>query len=218
MIVLEFTIKHVILREALTRVPDLHIEWERTDGIDRTFVQILFWAEGGDFETFEAGLRDDPTVGTLSHIADVDRRRLYQVEISREGLTKTTYPILVAEQVVIQKLTISDGLWEFRAAFPSRTAVDRFYEYCRQQGLRFELQRMFEERTDERTHDYGLTDEQYEILVTAMEHGYFDIPRRNTLSDISNSLGISSAASSQRFRRAMKALIEHTIYPPDESP
>ncbi len=218
MIVLEFTIDHIIFREALSRAPEMRIEWERTDGIDRTFVQILFWAEGGDFEAFEAGLQDDPTVGTLSHITEVNQRRLYQVSISREGLKKSTYPVLVAENIVIQELTIENGEWYFRSVFPSRLAVDRFYAYCREQGLRFKLQRMFEERTDERTNDYGLSDEQYEILVTAMEYGYFDIPRRNTLSEISNSLGISSAASSQRFRRAMKTLLEHTIYPPaDES-
>jgi predicted DNA binding protein len=57
----------------------------------------------------------------------------------------------------------------------------------------------------------GLTDPQREALITAVENGYFDVPARATLESISEALGITSQAVSERLNRGTKTLVEATL-------
>ncbi len=54
----------------------------------------------------------------------------------------------------------------------------------------------------------GLTDAQYDALVTAYRSGYFEEPRALSLSELAEELGISPTAASGRLRRATKRLVE----------
>lgn len=47
----------------------------------------------------------------------------------------------------------------------------------------------------------GLTTRQREILETAVEIGYYDDPRRATVTDIATELGISQATASEHLRK-----------------
>lgn len=48
----------------------------------------------------------------------------------------------------------------------------------------------------------GLTDRQDEALRIAYEWGHFDIPRRASLEDVAEELGITPSSVSERLRRA----------------
>jgi hypothetical protein len=146
MIIVEFQLDHPILKEALNRVPEMELTWERSDAIDESRVRILVWAEGGDFDVFEAAIEDDPTVATPSRVIEVGGRRLYQTELVGEGLRTSIYPLMVEEGGVIQNLTASHNGWEFRAAFPDRTSFDRFRGYCREHGIGFAFIRLYDEQ------------------------------------------------------------------------
>jgi predicted DNA binding protein len=50
--------------------------------------------------------------------------------------------------------------------------------------------------------DHPLTDRQREVLVAAAEQGYYDTPRGATLTEVSESLGISKATGSDVLHRA----------------
>lgn len=58
---------------------------------------------------------------------------------------------------------------------------------------------------------FGLTRGQREVLVAAMERGYFEVPRRASLVDLGESLDISDSAASQRLRRGLSELISSTL-------
>jgi len=51
-----------------------------------------------------------------------------------------------------------------------------------------------------------LTDKQREVLDTAREMGYFEVPRDATAAEIAEELDISPQAVSERMRRAISAL------------
>jgi predicted DNA binding protein len=53
-----------------------------------------------------------------------------------------------------------------------------------------------------------LTDKQREALVLAFDSGYYDRPRKASLADIAEQLGISKSAVSQRLRNAEMKLVE----------
>lgn len=212
MIVVEFRTDPTIFRRTLARNPETAVEWERSNAVDGERVRALVWATGGDLDAFEANLLADPTVRDADALADVGGRRLFQVELDEEGLAASVYPHLVEVGGIVESLTGTDDGWEFRVRFPKRGAVDRFFDACREQGADPTVRRLYEERATEwGRREYGMTEPQREALLEAVRVGYFDVPREAGLQELGTCLGISDTAASQRLRRGMKTLVEHTL-------
>lgn len=216
MITIDFTLDTPFLGEAVGDAPRTTLSWERTDVIGEGRVCALLWAEGGDFEALEAGMHSDPTVEPPTRTVRVGERRLYQVEVTGEALDGT-YPLLAEEGCLVQRAKGSCDGWELRVAFPDQPAVDRFFAHCRSTGLGFDVRRIYEERDEADSERFGLTPAQLETLRAAVELGYLDVPRENTLDDLGRRLGVSDTAASQRFRRGVKRLVENTLDPTTES-
>ncbi|WP_121743634.1 helix-turn-helix domain-containing protein [Natronorubrum halophilum] len=60
-----------------------------------------------------------------------------------------------------------------------------------------------------------LTDEQLAVLETAYNHGYFDIPREASATDLADELDIAQSTVSERLRTAERTLLA-LIYGPRE--
>ena len=56
-----------------------------------------------------------------------------------------------------------------------------------------------------------LTDRQWEVLGTAYEMGYFEIPRTASLDGVADELDITASSLSERLRRAQTHLVETTV-------
>ena len=56
-----------------------------------------------------------------------------------------------------------------------------------------------------------LTERQHEILTIASKNGYFEIPRKITLSEFATTLHISKSALSETMRRIYKRLAENFL-------
>lgn len=54
-----------------------------------------------------------------------------------------------------------------------------------------------------------LTKKQLEVMTIAYKNGYYDIPRKSTLAELSNKIGIKRVAFQERLRRAEKRIIEY---------
>jgi hypothetical protein len=210
MIHIEFSLDHPLLRESLRDLPETRLTWERTDRAKGGRVWALLWAEGEDLGAFERATGDDPTVASISRVVESHERRLYKVEIDGDALDET-YPLLVDLGCLVRELSVTQEGWEARIVFPEQSAVDRFFDHCRTDGLSFRIHRVYEERDEADRETFGLTDRQLETLRTAVEFGYLDVPRRSTLEDLGDRLGISDTAVSQRFRRGVKRLVENTL-------
>lgn len=211
MIIVEFQLDHPILRHTLECVPDVRIEWEQSDAIDESRVRILIWAEGDRLEEFESAFEDDPTVTSPTLLAEVGSRRLYQAELANEGLDTSLYPLLTREGGVIRELTSVGTTWEYRLAFPNHQTVDRFFDNCRMHGIPFEIHRLYTEQDAVDPAGPRLTEDQREALAAAVECGYFEVPRQCTLAGLSDRLGISDSAVSQRLRRGINVLVERNL-------
>lgn len=59
--------------------------------------------------------------------------------------------------------------------------------------------------------EFGLTAERYEVLTAAAERGYFDVPRRLTMTELAEELDISQQALSERLRRGHGTLIDSAL-------
>lgn len=60
-----------------------------------------------------------------------------------------------------------------------------------------------------------LSPQQRDALLTAYRQGYFEVPRRTTLSELADTVEISDSALSQRLRRGTGALVEQTLLADD---
>lgn len=216
MIIVDFRVDYPILRQTLRNTPEMEIKWEQSDRTAEGSHQILFWAEGGNFEAFEEELEADPTVTNPTCAIEIGDQRLYRVELQDESQRTSIYPVLVEEASILQEVTATRRGWEFRAAFPDRAGFSRFRDYCRAREIDFDVRRFYEERERLDSPRFGLTARQRETLITAIDCGYLEIPRENTLADLSDHFDISETAASERFRRGVKTLIEQTVYPDSE--
>lgn len=219
MLIATFVLEYPILREALSAAPGLTLTWIQSDRTEAGEHKLLVWADGDerDFEAFEDGLERDPTVEPPLRIVEIDGRRLYQLELTAEGKDASVYPIVIDDGVVLEHVTASHGGWELRVAFPDEESLERFHRFCTERGMLGELRHLYEKREPDGGRQFGLTDRQRETLVAAVETGYLDVPRSCTLAELGERLDVSANATSERFRRGVRTLIEHTVYPDPEA-
>lgn len=212
MIIAEFTLDHPILRETLRHVPDIEVTWEHSYRTSADRMQIIAWMEASDFETVEAAMSDDTSVANPTMLTEVGERRLYRVDVIGDGREVSIMPLLVDVGGVQLELTATQDGWRNRVRFPDREGFERVYRFCRDHDIDFTFHQLYE-TTDRFGVDAGeLTESQYETLVEAVDSGYLEIPRRCSLAELGERLGVSESAASERFRRAVKKLIEQTVY------
>lgn len=64
---------------------------------------------------------------------------------------------------------------------------------------------------DEPAGQFGLSDAQYETLITAYELGYFQVPRETTVDELGEELGVSAQSVSERLRRGHEKLVSGAL-------
>ena len=196
------------LRESLQAVPDLAVESQRVVEKGETLVMPLMWVRGADGETVQAALADDSSVHSASRIASYENESLYHMEWKR-GVELAVQIMTEGESVILDLYGTSDG-WRLRSMFPDRDTLSRTVEFCKNNGLGFDVRRVREMNVVP-SGRWGLTDEQYEALRVAWDAGYFGVPREADLGDVADRLDISHQALSERLRRGHTNLIKETI-------
>ena len=211
MIIVEGDFEYPLLLDALERAPGMEIEWIRTASPDEEPI-TLFWARGGDFERFVAGLEADPTV-TPNRSIQVGDDRLYQATIVGRGIETDLYPTIVEVGGMVMSATATHEGWHARVAFPDQEGLDRYFEKSAELDIDVEIRRLTDLEDGEPGSDFGLTDVQRETLLAALEAGFFDVPRESSLEDLADYLGISEQSASERLRRGTESLIRHALAP-----
>ncbi|WP_128477530.1 helix-turn-helix domain-containing protein [Halorussus pelagicus] len=197
-----------LLGWTLERVPEMQIEIERV-AVEDEDVTPYFWAAGGDFETFEAVLEDDPSVEGVTTLEDHGDQRLYRVAWKRDS-KGIVYAVSEVDATVLQ--ATSDGTdWSVELLFPDDEMVSEFQEYAATHDLSFELRWLHNSAHPEAFGRYGVTDEQREALVTAYRMGYFEVPGEASLGELADELGISKNAASARLHRGYSNLVENAL-------
>lgn len=165
----------------------------------------------GDERTL-AGLDElfaaDPTVESAERIAAMSDGHLYHVEWA-DSIEEIVHALL-EEGATILDATTMDEQWQLQALFHDRDSLSRTYERCEGRGLSVTVDRIYE-LTDVRHQQFGLTTQQHETMLAALEHGYYDVPREASLTDLAESLDVSHQALSERLRRGHGNLVKHAL-------
>lgn len=212
MIIAEYTLDHPILRHTRTTLSECEIRVEdayiSADG-RRQFIARF---DHDDFEAVDAALGSDPTVQDPEVLDETPDHRLYRLALVGRGAETDIMPLLIEVGGVHLELVATGEGWKNRTRFPDREAFERVYRFCVDHDVEFTFDRIWEETGEGTDVSRPLTDVQRETLVAAIECGYLEIPRQCTLAELAARLDISDSAASERFRRAVKKLVNRTVY------
>ncbi|WP_049997351.1 helix-turn-helix domain-containing protein [Halococcus sediminicola] len=159
----------------------------------------FFWAHNADAGALETMLLEDETIHDVTLLDELDDQALFRVDWPADinGLVQTSneYGATVLEAVGTTER------WEFQFRFPDEADIAAFSADCEQAGVTLDLKRLYHPDKPE-LDTSGLTPTQRETLLTALEEGYFAIPRDITTEELAGRFGISDQATSERLRRA----------------
>lgn len=215
----EFTVpaEEFVLADTLTVTTGMRIEIKRVIGGEET-VTPYFWASDGDFERFEAALHDDEMVREVFTLerddetagGDDDQDRFYRVtwEMPVPDLISA---VSEAKATVLEAVSEDGENWEVKVLFPDEEALSAFHDYCLEHDFEVEPKRVYEPKNPQEQGEYGVTDPQQQALETAYRAGYFEVPRKRTLTEVAADLGISRNALSARLRRGHRNLLANTL-------
>ncbi|MFD1568551.1 helix-turn-helix domain-containing protein [Halolamina litorea] len=168
-------------------------------------VMPYLWVTGVDTDEGLRRLRADPDV--------VESRALAE---GRDGLLAgidwhDSHPLLDALSgagaTCLRGVGGPEG-WQFSLRFPTRDCLATCYRECSEDGVDLTVDRIHATSwSAEGGHDTVLTDVQRETLTTALERGYFSVPRSTTLQDLATEFDVSDTAISQRIRRGVARLL-----------
>ncbi len=174
----------------------------------------FFWAHDTDPTELETALEADEDVLDVDMVDKLDNKALFRIEWvpDIDGLVQS---IIEHEAAILEAIGTNES-WEFQLRFPESDDISAFQAALRESGVSFTLQRMYNP-SDPETDVSGLTPAQREMLVMALEHGYFSIPRETNLMELAEELGISDQAVNERMRRGTAKLILSSLIAGTES-
>lgn len=197
---ISISVEDFALAHALSEVPAMEVEADRLAAHSRHWVMPCLWATGGDFDAFDGALEDDPTVDAVMTTAQFDEAKYYQIHW--EDAIKNHLDACLDRQGSVLHAKTTNGQWELAVRFAAHDQFETFRAYLVDHDISFSLEDLRQARTP---HQFkgGLTAAQREALLTAVQVGYFAIPREATMEDVAEELGISTQAASERLRRGV---------------
>ncbi len=187
---------------------DVRFEIERMVPLGESIIPFV-WVYNGASGAFEDRVQNHPSVDSFEIRETHDERTLYAFEWrSSRDL------VLEGIQAVGGSLLEGTGTaerWRFEIRYPTHEALAEFQAFCLDGNISFEVARIYNPTKPEAGPWFGLSQPQREALVLATEEGYFAIPRQISTKELGRELGISDQAVTERLRRGISRLMEHTL-------
>ncbi|ELZ07055.1 bacterio-opsin activator HTH domain-containing protein [Halovivax asiaticus JCM 14624] len=198
------------LARSLDRVPSLEVRIEPVvaSATDSIMPHVGFRADRESLATLDDHLEADPTVVGFKRLANGDDERRYLIQWADSVIE--TVNRLTATKAAILDAFGTGAQWHLRVLVPERDVLSATYDAATEAGLTIDVARVHELELTERSR-YGLTDAQYETLVTALAAGYYEIPRNVDMEGLAAELDISHQALSERLRRAHRRLVTESL-------
>lgn len=146
---------------------------------------------------------DHPSIEAHELLESDDRRALLKYETADTAL----YDFVETSSLTIEfPVDVRNGWYEFDLT-GTRDELDRLQEVLESSPLSYELLSLVNST------DPGdmLTDRQQEIIQTAVQNGYFEIPRECTLAELADELDIDKSTASTILRRGEAQIVKSVV-------
>ena len=212
--------QHLPLVDVAEAVPELTLELDVGQPNQGSHPPFVLTATGAAIERLERELDRSAFVAAYSLITRTREQHRYHVlpaasmedQLADRVDDFETLEALAATGSIVERITVEPDGWVQKRWFADRDAFLAYCQFWRENGTSFSLIRLSRVDRDDPLSP-TLTDCQREALLTALEMGYFDVPRTATLDEIGDELGVSAPAVSERLRRAHATLIEQFVSP-----
>lgn len=174
-------------------------------------LDLTVWAAGDDLRGFEEGLTADETVARWESVGGTDTRSLYRIRLTVQASSSFHYHDWTdGRAVFVAAERDSDG-WTVDGYYPERSVLKQFAAGCEANDVQFELLEVSDSDRLRNTRQFGLSDVQVETMLTALDRGYYSVPRQVNLEELADPLNVSHQAVSERLRRGVGSLIRNTV-------
>jgi len=190
------------------QLPGVKIELERVvPAKDR--VIPYFWVRGTVVDGIESKFSEHPGVKRIELIDSVQDEYLLRVEWGLEYDDVIT--VLAEIGIPLIKATGTNEQWTFEIRGNDHEDIAAFQSRCRALDIPTTLTKLSALTPLETDSEAKLTDTQQEALILAYDRGYFESPRKVTMEDLGEELGISQQAVASRLRRGIKQILGLTL-------
>jgi predicted DNA binding protein len=197
------------LGETLAAVGDVHVTFERVvPSGDRLFPYM--WVTTEDHDELCACLRENGAIADVELLHQDEGRGLYDISWAED--TDGLLNCLKRSDPIVLRAGGSADAWEFELRFNDQDGITAFQEECASQNISVTVDRVLTKSVAESPME-KLSETQRQTVQLALEKGYFDVPRKTTLGELAEELGISDQAVSARLRRSMKKLSAKLLLP-----
>jgi len=168
-------------------------------------------------EVFEEALASNPAITSVTRVEsddDGDSGDLYAIVWSADAVDGILAAITETRGQVLSA-TARDGRWRFTLRFPTSGRLADFQRTTTDADDDVDVGRVYAVADGKPDPDFGMTAPQLDALVTAVETGYFRVPRAISTVDLGAILGISDQAASERLRRGVETLVRNALDVPE---
>jgi len=199
----------IALSRTLKMLPDVTFEAMRTVTSGSNDVMPMLAASEGDNVPIERALRADEGIDSVSPVATLEDECVYHVEWDDE--TAALLHGIFQERCAVLRARVLEDKWCFRLLFPERASISECYDYCRESGIRIDVESIYDPTGAIRYDQHGLSQKQFDVLEAALERGYYEIPRNVTLGELADEFDVSHQALSERLCRAHRTLVANVV-------
>lgn len=170
--------------------------------------------QADDFAAFEDALAADPTVADAEVFATYGDRRTYRLTIAPDVPVMTEHVASFGDELLDLRST-ADG-WRVRIRTRDRSSIREFWEFCADNDIECHLERVFQAREPVGEVPVPIEREAADLLRTAYDAGYFEVPRDADLSELAETFDVAESTMSERLRRALEHVLQTVLVEDDE--
>jgi len=199
---------------------DVYAEWPASTFYDDQYLGIIFLSTS-EFETVVEKIRLDEDVDSVEVISKTTQNgRTTATLLEREReMQRTPMGSLLREGFLpLRPSRLENGVQKYDLIFENRSEIRDAIDLLSEYGTTTieSISRGVTHTTNPSVAEWqellnSVTPAQYDIFRTAIEEGYFDIPRRITLEELGDELGITKATASHQLRKLQNAFAEFII-------
>jgi predicted DNA binding protein len=186
---------------------------ERVVPADDGLIAYL-WTGATDAERVVAALTGTACVGEAATVDRVDGLALVRVDC-RADADPLLDVLADADVTVLEVRSVEEG-WRLSLGSEDRARLSRLYHALAERLDGTDLDGVYTVDAAHESPAGGLTPIQRRTLALALDRGYFDVPRGVNLTELSEELGVSDTAVSQRIRRGLSTVLDATLERPDD--
>lgn len=202
------TVDSFALGDTFERVSDAEFDTAPVVAHEAGTAIPLLWASTDDQGAVEAALQADATTVDACQLSKHEKQSLYRVEWQPD--VQAVVEALLGRHGSLLDAHGSRAGWSFRLLLRNRSGVDALADRCQKLGLDAVVQGLAAGFPTGAT----VSEKQFEALSAALNMGYYAVPRRRTLEDVADEVGVSHQALSERLRRGQQGIIAQLVEAP----